>query len=431
MKTQNIIKRDGTSQAFDELKIIRAVLAAFKAVDGEVSEFAREKAMNIANYIAKKAEGKQLTIEEIQDYVERGLSSTKRKDVAKAYILYRDKRNQARGNLIDEAVMELLGGTNEYWKTENSNKDADTVTVQRDYLAGILCTDISRRKILPKEICDAHDKGIIHQHDMDYLAQNALSNCCLINLEDMLQNGTVINGIRIDPQHRLSTATTVTTQIITAVASSQYGGCTISLTPLAPYVRLSYNDYVKKYLDWGFNETQAKLYAKKDLKKEIKDAVQTFNYQVNSMSTTNGQAPFLSVAMYLGETEEYKKELAVLIEEFLHQRILGMKNEKGVYITPAFPKLLYVLEEDNINEDAPYYYLTQLAAKCTAKRMVPDYISEKMMKQLKINPTTGKGEVYPCMGCRSFLTPDRTTKNYARALNYKKGQGKYYGRLTA
>lgn len=430
MKTQNIIKRDGTSQAFDELKIIRAVLAAFKAVDGEVSGFAREKAMNIANYVAKKAEDKQLTVEEIQDYVERGLSSTKRKDVAKAYILYRDKRTQARGNLIDEAVMELLGGTNEYWKTENSNKDSDTVTVQRDYLAGILCTDISRRKILPKEICDAHDKGIIHQHDMDYLAQNALSNCCLINLEDMLQNGTVINGIRIDSQHRLSTATTVTTQIITAVASSQYGGCTISLTPLAPYVRLSYNDYVKKYLGWDFNETQAKLYAKKDLKKEIKDAVQTFNYQVNSMSTTNGQAPFLSVAMYLGETEEYKKELAMLIEEFLHQRILGMKNEKGVYITPAFPKLLYVLEEDNINENAPYYYLTQLAAKCTAKRMVPDYISEKMMKQLKINPIIGKGEVYPCMGCRSFLTPDRTTKNYARALNYKEGQGKYYGRFN-
>lgn len=203
------------------------------------------------------------------------------------------------------------------------------------------------------------------------------------------------------------------------------------MTHLAPYVRLSYNDYVKKYLDWGFDETQAKLYAKKDLKKEIKDAVQTFNYQVNSMSTTNGQAPFLSVAMYLGETEEYKKELAMLIEEFLHQRILGMKNEKGVYITPAFPKLLYVLEEDNINKDGKYYYLTELAAKCTAKRMVPDYISEKMMKQLKINPMTGKGEVYPCMGCRSFLTPDRTTKNYARALNYKEGQGKYYGRLTA
>lgn len=223
MKTQNIIKRDGTVQAFDELKIIRAVLAAFKAVDGEVSDFAREKAMNIAKFIAKKAEDKQLTIEEIQDYVEHGLSSTKRKDVAKAYILYRDKRNQARGNVIDDAIMELLGGTNEYWKTENSNKDADVVTVQRDYLAGIISTDISRRKILPKEICKAHDEGVIHEHDMDYLAQNALSNCCLINLEDMLQNGTVINGIRIDPQHRLSTATTVTTQIITAVASSQYG----------------------------------------------------------------------------------------------------------------------------------------------------------------------------------------------------------------
>ena len=427
---QNIIKRDGTTQPFNKFKIVDAVLAAFKAVDGDISEYAEVKAGNIADFIEEKAEKKQLTIEEIQDYVERGLSSTKRKDVAKAFILYREKRNQARGNVIDDAVMELLDGTNEYWKTENSNKDADVVTVQRDYLAGIISTDISRRKILTSDICEAHDAGIIHEHDMDYLAQNALSNCCLINVEDMLQNGTVINGIRIDPQHRLSTATTVLTQIITAVASSQYGGCTISLTHLAPYVRMSYKDYIRKYIDWGFDTEKAKEFAKKDLAKEIRDSVQTFNYQINSMSTTNGQAPFLSVCMYLGETDEYKPELAMLIEEFLRQRILGMKNEKGVYITPAFPKLLYVLEEDNIHADSKYFYLTELAAECTAKRLVPDYISEKVMKQNKINPTTGKGEAYPCMGCRSFLTPDRTTKNYARALNYKEGQGKYYGRFN-
>ena len=427
---QNIIKRDGTTQPFNKFKIVDAVLAAFKAVDGDISEYAEVKAGNIADFIEEKAEKKQLTIEEIQDYVERGLSSTKRKDVAKAFILYREKRNQARGNVIDDAVMELLDGTNEYWKTENSNKDADVVTVQRDYLAGIISTDISRRKILTSDICEAHDAGIIHEHDMDYLAQNALSNCCLINAEDMLQNGTVINGIRIDPQHRLSTATTVLTQIITAVASSQYGGCTISLTHLAPYVRMSYKDYIRKYIDWGFDTEKAKEFAKKDLAKEIRDSVQTFNYQINSMSTTNGQAPFLSVCMYLGETDEYKPELAMLIEEFLRQRILGMKNEKGVYITPAFPKLLYVLEEDNIHADSKYFYLTELAAECPAKRLVPDYISEKVMKQNKINPTTGKGEAYPCMGCRSFLTPDRTTKNYARALNYKEGQGKYYGRFN-
>ena len=425
-----IQKRDGRIVPFDKFKIVDAVLAAFKSVDGEISEYAEVKAGNIADYIEEKAENKQLTIEEIQDYVEHGLSSTKRKDVAKAFIIYREKRNQARGNIIDDAVMELLNGENEYWKTENSNKDADVVTVQRDYLAGILSTDISRRKLLPEDVREAHDEGIIHEHDCDYLAQNALTNCCLINLEDMLQNGTVINGVKIDPQHRLSTATTVATQIITAVASSQYGGSTISLTHLAPYVRMSYEIHKNKYLEWGFEESQASDFAAKDLQKEIRDSVQTFNYQINSMSTTNGQAPFLSVFMYLGETQEYKKELAMLIEEFLRQRIQGMKNEKGIYITQAFPKLLYVLEEDNIYDDSPYFYLTKLSAECTAKRMVPDYISEKVMKQLKINPNTNKGEVYGCMGCRSFLTPDRTTKNWARALNYKEGQGKYYGRFN-
>lgn len=376
------------------------------------------------------------TVEDIQDLVEKGLMATKRKDVAKAYILYRNERSQKRGNLTDKTVLELLAGTNEYWKRENSNKDADTVTVQRDYMAGIVSTDISRRFLLDEDVREAHDEGIIHMHDLDYLAQNALTNCCLINLEDMLMNGTVINGIRIDPQHRLLTATTVSTQIITAVASSQYGGCTISLTHLAPFVRMSYdfyvNDVTNELKELGIEDKEmVEKFAMKRLKKEVRDAVQTFNYQINSMSTTNGQAPFVSVCMYLNETDEYKKELAMLIEEFLEQRKQGMKNEVGVYITQAFPKLLYVLEEDNIYPQSKYYYLTWKAAECTAKRMVPDYISEKKMKELKINPSTNEGEAYPCMGCRSFLTPDRTTKNWARALNYDGTKGKYYGRFNA
>lgn len=422
-----VVKRDGLVVGFDKNKIVEAIRKAME----EVNDIDLDVAEQIAEEI--EIEGDPTLaygVEEIQDLVEDKLIEYQCKEVAKAYIRYRDRRSQARGNTTDSTVIELLQGANEYWSTENSNKDADIVTVQRDYLAGIVSTDISRRKILPKEICEAHDQGIIHEHDMDYLAQNALSNCCLINLEDMLQNGTVINGVSIDPQHRLLTATTVTTQIITAVASSQYGGCSISLTHLAPYVRMSYNEYIKKYKEWGIDEPHVATFAKKDLQKEIRDAVQTFNYQINSMSTTNGQAPFVSVFMYLNETEEYRQELAMLIEEFLRQRIQGMKNEVGVYVTQAFPKLLYVLEENNINKGAPYYYLTKLAAQCTAKRMVPDYISEKIMKSLKINPTTGDGECYACMGCRSFLTPDRTTQNYARALNYKEEQGKYYGRFN-
>lgn len=255
--------------------------------------------------------------------------------------------------------------------------------------------------------------------DADYFAMNAIHNCCLINLEDMLQNGTCINRVRIDKPHRLITATTIATQIITAVTSSQYGGATVTLTHLAPFVRSSYNRYLEKYKSWGFDDEKAGAYASEDLKKEIEDAVQTFNYQCNSMTTTNGQAPFLSVCMYLGETTEYKTELAMLIEEFLKQRIVGLKNETGVYVTQAFPKLLYVLEEDNIHEDSPYWYLTVLAAKCTAKRMVPDYISEKMMLEYKIDKN-GNGNCYPCMGCRSFLTP------YVD----ENGNPKYYGRFN-
>ena len=278
-----VIKRDGRKVAFDTDKIHKAILKAFKAVDGVITPYAETKAENIANYIEGYCEDEKepLSIEEIQDLVENGLMSTKRKDVAKAYIKYRQERTKQRGNLIDKTVMEFLNGNSEYWNSENSNKDATVVTVQRDYLAGILSTDIARRKLLPKEVCEAHDAGIIHQHDMDYMAQNALNNCGLINLEDMLINGTVINGIKIDAQHRLLTATTVATQIITAVASSQYGGCTITTAHLAPFVRMSYNDYKDKYSQYDLpQETKEKL-INNDIHKEIEAAVQTFNYQIN------------------------------------------------------------------------------------------------------------------------------------------------------
>ena len=398
---KKVKKRDGRIVDFDSSKIINAVLAAFKQVDGEISEYAKTKAQNIADYI----EGYYIEdddtyipgIEDIQDLVEKGLMSSKRKDVAKAYVLYREERTRQRGNPLDETIKEIVSGNSEYWNTENSNKNSKVVTTQRDYLAGALSTDMTRRVLLPKDIVEAHDAGIIHFHDADYFAQNALNNCCLINLEDMLQNGTVINGVMIEKPHKFLTAMTIATQIILGVSSSQYGGCTVSMTHLAPFVRDSYNKYLNKYLEWGFEENKAKECALKDTKKEVADGVQTFNYQVNSMTNTNGQAPFLSVFLYLGETEEYKEELAMIIEEFLKQRILGFKNEKGIYITPAFPKLLYVLEEDNINSNSKYYYLTELAAKCTAKRMVPDYISEKVMKQNKINQY-GDGDCYGCMG---------------------------------
>ena len=340
--------------------------------------------------------------------------------LAKKYITYRYTRELVRkSNTTDLAIKELIDGESSYWNTENSNKNAKIVTTQRDYLAGITSTDITRRFLLPEDIVQAHDDGIIHFHDADYFAQNALHNCDLIDLEDMLQNGTNINGIMIEKPHRFLTAMTIATQLITAVNSSQYGGCTITLTHLAPFVRLSKEFYEKKYKARKCTKAEIEKYVAEDLKKEIIDGVQTFQYQINSMTTTNGQAPFLSVCLYLGETEEYKEELAMLIEEVLKQRIEGMKNEKGVYITPAFPKLLYVLEEDNIKKSSKYFYLTKLAAECTAKRMVPDYISEKIMKQNKIDKN-GDGQCYPCMGCRSFLTP------YVD----KNGKPKYYGRFN-
>lgn len=405
-------KRDGRKVKFDKEKIKIAVLKAFIDVDGEETAYAKEKARDIANYI--ESLNKSMTVEEIQDQVANKLMASIRKDVATKYIEYRYKRKLVReSNTTDKSILELIDGINDYWNSENSNKSASVVTTQRDYLAGITSTDITRRFLLPEDVVQAHDEGIIHFHDADYFAQH-MHNCCLINLEDMLQNGTVINGILIEKPHRFLTAMTIATQIITAVTSSQYGGATITLTHLAPFVRDSYKKYLKKYLSWGCSEEKSIEWAKKDLQKEIQDGVQTFQYQLNSMTNTNGQSPFLSVFMYLGETEEYKEELSMIIQEMLLQRIKGLKNEVGVYITPAFPKLLYVLEEDNIHEDSKYWYLTELAAMCTAKRLVPDFMSEKVMKRLK------DGNMYPVMGCRSALT----------VWHDKNGQPKFYGRFN-
>ena len=423
-----VVKRDGKIVDFDESRIKIAIGKANNEVD-ESQRATEEEIEKIVEYV-KKVKKDRILVEDIQDIIENKLMEYKRFELAKAYITYRYSRALVRkANTTDQTVKELVEGNSEYWNNENSNKNARVVTTQRDYLAGITSTDITRRLLLPPEIVKAHDEGIIHFHDADYFAQNALTNCCLINLNDMLQNGTVINGVMIEKPHRFVTACTIATQIILGVSSSQYGGCTVTLTHLAPFVRDSYNRSLKKYQDRNLPEEECKKFAMQDTKKEIADGVQTFNYQVNSMTNTNGQAPFLSVNMYLGETDEYKDELAMIIEEFLKQRMLGFKNEKGVYITPAFPKLLYVLEEDNIHKDSKYWYLTELAAKCTAKRMVPDYISEKMMKKLKINQY-GEGDCYPCMGCRSFLTPDRVKGNVAKAKDYVEGKGKYYGRFN-
>lgn len=414
---------------FDKNKIYQAIMKAMKYGNGDIKE-------NIASAIADEIEEyssdmeKDLTIADIELLVYQKLITKKQKLTARAYEGYRAVREFQRNvSPTDKAVKELLSGDSEYWNKENSNKNARLVTTQRDYLAGITSEDISRRFLITPDVVQAHDDGVIHFHDIDYFGQNALHNCCLINLEDMLQNGTMINNIRIEKPHKFSTAMTIATQIITSVTSSQYGGASISLTHLAPFVRDSYNRYYQKFKKFftdrevekfGAINSERKLeieeltkeVANNLLKKEIEDGVQTFNYQINSMTTTNGQAPFLSVMMYLGETEEYKEELAKIIEEFLKQRTVGFKNEKDVYITPAFPKLLYVLEEDNIYENSKYWYLTKLAAKCTAKRLVPDYISEKKMKELK------QGHCFPCMGCRSFLNV------------WDKDENKYYGRFN-
>jgi len=414
-----IVKRDGTIVEFEDEKI----RVAIKKANNEVSKkdkILKAQIEEIITYI-KELDKSRILVEDIQDIIEQKLMEFGKYHLAKKYITYRYKRELVRkANTTDQSIKELIDGESDYWNNENSNKNATVVTTQRDYLAGITSTDITRRFLLPDDVVEAHDAGIIHFHDADYYAQNALHNCDLVNLEDMLQNGTNINSVLIEKPHKFITAMTIATQIITAVSSSQYGGVTVTMSHLAPFVRDSYNIYLKKYEKRNLSKEQCEKFAKEDLAKEIEDGVQTFQYQVNSMTTTNGQAPFLSVCLYLGETEEYKEELAMIIKEFLKQRIKGMKNEKGVYITPAFPKLLYVLEEDNIHKDSKYWYLTELAAECTAKRMVPDYISEKKMKEYKIDKN-GNGNCYPCMGCRSFLTP---------YVDPKTNQPKYYGRFN-
>lgn len=407
-----VIKRDGRIDTFNRDKVLNAVKKAFIEVDGDLDE----KSEAIANKIADEVSGvkkNRMSVEDIQNMVVNKLMATSRKDVATRYVEYRYKRKMIReANTTDETIMELLGGKSDYWNNENSNKNAELVTTQRDYMAGIVSEDISKRFLLPNDIVDAHNAGIIHFHDIDYFGQNALHNCDLINLDDMLQNGTVISGVMIEKPHSFSTACNIATQIIAQVASSQYGGQTISLTHLAPFVDVSRQKIKKNALDEYVRfvghkpKTDDEISHYNDVvesmvKDEIRRGVQTIQYQVVTLMTTNGQAPFLSVNMYLNEAkdEQAKNDLALIIEEVLNQRIQGVKNEKGVWVTPAFPKLLYVLEDDNVHEGDKYFYLTKLAAKCTAKRMVPDYISEKKMKEYKLSngEEVGNGDCYPCI----------------------------------
>lgn len=446
-----IKKRKGNLVAYDPEKIRVAITSANHDIKKKASDAEIEVIFEAAkNEVEELLTNHNVSVEEINDIVERAMMKYDCYELAKQFIEYRYRHKLIReSNTTDESIFELINGKSEYWNEENSNKNARLVTTQRDYIAGIVNTDIARRFLLPKDVVKAHDEGIIHEHDMDYLADFARHNCELINLEDMLQNGTVLNGVMIEKPHRFITASTIATQIMTAVSASSYGGLTVTLTHLAPFVRSSfyrhYKFFVKEVLEQELNalinedtrmdsDVYAAIpaaldYATKQIKKEVEDGVQTFNYQINSMSSTNGQSPFCSVFMYLNETDEYKDELAMIIEEFLKQRIQGLKNEKGIYVTQAFPKLLYVLEEDNITEGSRYWYLTELSAKCSAKRLVPDYVSEKMMESLKINKF-GVGDCYGPMGCRSFLTPDRIEGNPANALNYDPNKGKYWGRFN-
>lgn len=401
-------KRNGNLEKYDLKKIRHAIERAFEDIYGQetytddmqvnINGLASATEVQICKVGVAEMEDIQ-DVEDIQDAVEDVLMLNGYYEVAKEYIRYRYLHELRRQMHNDNEFLSLINGNNEYWNTENSNKNAEWVTTQRDYLAGIVSKDIARTYIFPKEAIEAHDAGIIHIHDMDYAAQSTLTNCSLINLNDMLQNGTVINGVKIEKPHRILTAATIASQIVAAVSSSQWGGCTITLTHLAPFVRSSHEIYLNKYLERGLSQEDSEKFADEDTRKEVQDAMQTLVYQLNSLTTTNGQSPFVSIFMYLGETDEYKPELAMLIGEMLNQRYLGMKNKKGVYVSPAFPKLLYCLEEDNIHEDSPYWYLTELSAKVSAKRLVPDYISEKKMKELKLSKgeTPGNGDCYPCI----------------------------------
>lgn len=422
-----IIKRSGREDAFDEAKIVNAVAKANASV-GEADRLSDEEVRAVGENVAKiaTASSRALSVEEIQDLVENEIMAHKKYRVARNYITYRYTRELARkANTTDDRILSLIECNNEEVKQENSNKNPTVNSVQRDYMAGEVSKDITKRILLPKDIVAAHEAGIIHFHDADYFAQH-MHNCDLVNLEDMLQNGTVISGTYIEKPHSFSTACNIATQIIAQVASNQYGGQSISLTHLAPFVDISRQkirkEVVEELAEAGITDTDLiNKIAEKRLRNEIKRGIQTIQYQVVTLLTTNGQAPFITVFMYLNEArnEQEKKDLAVIIEETLLQRIQGVKNEAGVWITPAFPKLIYVLEPDNITEDSKYWYLTELAAKCTAKRMVPDYISEKKMLEYKVDKN-GEGHCYTCMGCRSFLTP------YVD----ENGKSKYYGRFN-
>ena len=431
-----VIKRNGAEVEFDIVKIIAAVTKANNVVDEE-ARMTPVQIQRIAESVELSCQslGRAPTVEEIQDFVEHQIMAHGAFEVAKRYITYRYNRSLVRkSNTTDDKILSLIECNNEEAKQENSNKNPVVNSTQRDYMAGEVSRDLTNRLLLPEDIVKAHEEGIIHFHDTDYYAQH-MHNCDLVNLEDMLQNGTVITGTLIERPHSFATACNIATQIVAQVASNQYGGQSISLTHLAPFVDVSRQKIRKQVLAeveaLGVDPTEDKIteIVEKRLREEIRRGVQTIQYQVVTLLTTNGQAPFITVFMYLNEarSEKEKRDLAVIIEEMLEQRYQGVKNEQGVWVTPAFPKLIYVLEEDNIHDDSPYYYLTQLAAKCTARRMVPDYISEKKMLELK-------GDVYPCMGCRSFLTPDRFTDagvgNIANAGNYVPGKHKYYGRFN-
>lgn len=417
-----IIKRNGEERGFDLARIIGAVTRASESV-GTADAMTAAQIGKVASAVERECSRfrRAVAVEEIQDMVERELMRGGFLAVAKHYVTYRYERMLARrGNTTDAKVMSLLDSVNEVVRQENSNKNPAVVSVQRDYMAGEMSRDITRRMLLPEDIVKAHDEGVIHFHDSDYFAQR-MHNCCLVNLEDMLQNGTVISGTLIERPKSFSTACNIATQIIAQVASCQYGGQTISLAHLAPFVEVSRRKFRRELEGIAMPEKGKELLAEQRVREEIRRGVQTLQYQVITLMTTNGQAPFLSVFMYMDEakTEREKIDLALVMEEVLRQRIQGVKNESGVRITPAFPKLLYVLQDDNIHEDDRWFYLTELAAECTAKRMVPDYISEKVMKANKIDKN-GDGRCYPCMGCRSFLTP------YVDEA----GKPKYYGRFN-
>ena len=440
-----IIKRNGSEAVFDISKIIAAVTKANNVVASN-QRLTKEQITAIADDVAQECQSRNhaMNVEEIQDLVEDAIMQTKAYEVARKYITYRYVQSLRRThNTTDDRILSLIECNNEEVKQENANKNPTVNSVQRDYMAGEVSKDLTMRMLLPAEIVKAHEDGIIHFHDADYYAQH-MHNCDLVNLDDMLQNGTVISGTLIEKPHSFSTACNIATQIIAQVASNQYGGQSISLTHLAPFVDISRKkirrDTEAEMKELGIDPGEEKLsqIVEARLREEIKRGVQTIQYQVVTLMTTNGQAPFITVFMYLneaGENQRLKSDLAIIVEEMLRQRYQGVKNEKGVWITPAFPKLIYVLEDDNIREGTPYFYLTKLAAKCTAKRMVPDYISEKKMKEYKLSKgeTEGNGDVFTCMGCRSFLTPDRSGNgwnNVANAQNYVPGKPKYYGRFN-